>query len=392
MSSPEHKPAGFCPHCDYPIDAGLCPECGEFVEAANLLNSSRRLRRWVTRSLKFLIVVALFGGMGYGVYHEIQPDRWVRYVSTDYLLDLEERDAGNHVKIELDRRYVNGELTDNQIDQILRLRYSPLTTNLPTDNLILRSPWPVGVMPRIREAFRCDGNVKDIMYVNYYSNTIITSDEIWLGADQLVMEPNVFAMLDEFKTVIYMLDEGNYRFQRRQEIEYHRYPVTDIRKIGFQNILMLANTFPRSVTITSEIPLELIDKPPETLVRGRFDEERINQLLKTGILIDAELFHDGLIRGSIHDLRLAGYLHIRPVNSPNQTIEFRLPHNACHIQSSFAAYGPDMTKVNITFTPDALTAFEVGYDDYFNGIIRWKNVNLFEGFGLPDSVEPVPED
>src|SRR5688572_29943845 len=44
---PPYQPAGFCPTCGYPIDAGRCPECGVYcAEPPETLVNTRRSRGW----------------------------------------------------------------------------------------------------------------------------------------------------------------------------------------------------------------------------------------------------------------------------------------------------------------------------------------------------------
>lgn len=112
MGLSSHTPAGFCPFCEYAMDAGRCPECGRDVPADRLAKSVRlhRLIRRGKRAAKVVTVLAIVGGLAYGVYHETRPHRWVKYCSTDYLLSLIVPPRAN-VWNELELRLINGDFT-----------------------------------------------------------------------------------------------------------------------------------------------------------------------------------------------------------------------------------------------------------------------------------------
>ena len=387
MPSIDQPPAGYCPFCDYPINAGLCPECGEFIPLEKLRMSMRkhRIRHAILRGFKYTIILALVGGLGYGIYHEIQPDRWVRYVSTDYLIDLETRGAGDHVKFELDRRHVEDLLTDKELDQVLRLRYEvPLIS--------LRSPWPVGLTPRLENQHPCDQY--DIgTEVRFHGSPIVENDEIWLRETRFASIQYQSLIESDFFRKIRSLPAGKYTFERRQTLSTSSFPFSNYQYGGTATKFPRLILFKRSFTATTSFTLTLVGKSPDEMVRGGFDEGRRQALLKI------DIFEDPIDQAAIDPIaqirshQLAGFLKIKSnvlQTGLGSTAEFRIPHDVCHMHRTIAAHGPAMQNVGITFTPDAATALEVDYDDYFKGIIRWKNVNLFEGFGLPDSIEPMP--
>ena len=111
MSSSSHRPAGYCPHCGYPIDPGRCPECGEIVTPFRLARESPNLRRRRNRRrLAVLLVAAVLFGSGYYVWHRVN---WIAFTPTSLLLTFQ-GDAYSRSAIELFRRYNAGELTADQ--------------------------------------------------------------------------------------------------------------------------------------------------------------------------------------------------------------------------------------------------------------------------------------
>ena len=117
MAEHLHKPAGFCPHCEYPIDPGTCPECGLEVSAGTLVKSIAAVRRHrVTRyciiAAPFLFVLALL------VYANVVDD-WMKPIPTRLLLPFQ-GDYNGDVSMELRRRFRSNQLTHGQAENILR--------------------------------------------------------------------------------------------------------------------------------------------------------------------------------------------------------------------------------------------------------------------------------
>lgn len=111
MDAAVNKPLGFCPHCEYPIDAGRCPECGAEVSVGALDRypasvAKRRIRR---RSL-IAVVILLLIGSGYFAYRKVN---WVAIAPTTILLSIQGEFQGE-VTQELLRRLALGELSAEQ--------------------------------------------------------------------------------------------------------------------------------------------------------------------------------------------------------------------------------------------------------------------------------------
>ena len=84
MPDETRTPAGFCPHCGYPIDGGRCPECGREVPAEQLdtvagRTRRRRRNRWIT--LVSIVTVVLGGGSA--AYHYVD---WMAVAPTSVLI------------------------------------------------------------------------------------------------------------------------------------------------------------------------------------------------------------------------------------------------------------------------------------------------------------------
>jgi|GEM_PF-4953155 len=384
MSTPERQPAGFCPHCFYPIDAGLCPECGELVEQTKLLDSPRYFRHRLLRSLKYLLIVALVGGVGYGVYHEIQPDRWVRYVSSEYLIELEAGNAGDHVRFELDRRYVKGILAGKPLTTLLQQRIEPR-------KLRIQSPWPADTDARVQYWFvGCP--FESIKFYEFEpSFGQVKQEAFYINDRQVLTEERRLELVEEILPELNVLEVGQHNIKHLQLIDVYRFPYANQSPWVPPTRALLQSGLIASVMIRSTFTYEKTDKPLEALIPGRFDEHRRDEIISNPVFLELYDMDYGQIPASITRLKLAGELRIEPL-APNPIdptpLIVLIPHDACEALAMIGNRGLDMKHVKVTFTPDAGLAFDFNFEDYFDGIIRWEEADMLNGLGLPDSVEP----
>lgn len=117
MAEDLHKPTGYCPHCEYPIDPGTCPECGSEVSPDTLVKSIAAVRRH--RVARYCIVAApLLLALAIVVYINVASD-WTRRVPTRLLLPFQ-GDYNGDVSIELRRRFRSNQLTHSQAQSVLK--------------------------------------------------------------------------------------------------------------------------------------------------------------------------------------------------------------------------------------------------------------------------------
>lgn len=117
MAENFHKPAGYCPRCDYPIDPGTCPECGSEVSPDALVKSIAAVRRH--HVIRYCLIAApLLFLAAMIVYVSVTSD-WMRHVPTRLLLPLQGNYNGD-VSIELRRRFRSNQLTYDQVESILK--------------------------------------------------------------------------------------------------------------------------------------------------------------------------------------------------------------------------------------------------------------------------------
>ena len=146
MTDNAYKPAGYCPHCGYAIDPGVCPECGKNV-AADELDSVPywvRRRRKTRRTVLALVILSLAIG-GWYVYSRC--NWWILWVPTRVLLAFQ-GDVVSRSAIELDRRFMAGELSRSQLVSYITNAVVPDSQVTLTDDC----PCDVGVAvkPQVR--------------------------------------------------------------------------------------------------------------------------------------------------------------------------------------------------------------------------------------------------
>lgn len=112
------EPSGYCPTCDYRMEAGVCPECGRDVTPRRLRS---RPRGWVRRHLRavsFTLAVAA----GFGWFARTNPAIVIPYLPTFYLLGIQASDSelAQEASEELAVRYVAGKLSQPQITSFMK--------------------------------------------------------------------------------------------------------------------------------------------------------------------------------------------------------------------------------------------------------------------------------
>ena len=110
-------PAGFCPRCDHPMDAGTCPECGLEIGEDRLRHRPKSWlhRHWRGVAVSLSALIALLWLVNARV-------DWIKLFPTSYLLSIQASDTGSDdaAAEELTRRYLAGSLTVEQTRSFIR--------------------------------------------------------------------------------------------------------------------------------------------------------------------------------------------------------------------------------------------------------------------------------
>lgn len=132
MTTSAAEPAGYCPHCDYPMNGGKCHECGRTTASEHIHEESRpvrrkKVRRWVLIALAIqaLIVVGI-------VLHHYRFVDWSRWMPDSILARMREYE-GDRWENEIVRRLKNDNLSDSAkqdylIDKVLPFGFVPIKT------------------------------------------------------------------------------------------------------------------------------------------------------------------------------------------------------------------------------------------------------------------------
>lgn len=276
MEESSHQPAGFCPYCDYATDPGKCTECGQEVTQANICTSPRRqrIKRVVRRIFKTLLIAALLGGVGYGVYHETRPHRIVQYYSTDYLLEQTSVLTHLHASwadVELSRRYDEGKLNKHQATLLVKHR---MLDALPVS---IRSPHPYtdlielgGVLPS------CKLTVDTVCVEGWYPYPY---SRFKRGQDYVIYvndEPKVIITTDGYPRkqileAVRGLVPGEYCVKLECTTSFTRFDNQYYLKRGFP----IPPVIPQHVTMESESQLIIDEAGPEAFVNARFDNGQL---------------------------------------------------------------------------------------------------------------------
>ncbi len=384
MREVHHEPAGFCPICDYAIDPGLCPECGNLVKPDRLRRCRRsvRLKRSFYRAGLAFAVVTLGVSLYWGIRHELQPHRWVRWCSSAYLIDLEKRSGKTNVKAELNRRFTEHLLTKNDTIALLTIR-----TELP--EIPIQSPRPAGIK------VVADGQLEECPGTTVcYFGTRLTRFPCILGEE--VVEDLLFLdgkrigsknILDEHElNIVRNLPAGQYEIIRQQTIRYEALPKEVYATLGQTS----PTHMPSDVTVSFTREIAILDKAPTHFVNGEYSPYDQNWVHGTHNY-PCDISAIGVFENGITSPPLAGYVKVEiPHDEPDQMrTRYQIPQQRCELQMLLRVYASNELALDISYTPDAATAFDAGYQSYFNGVMRWNAVKLNESIKAPTLIKPL---
>jgi len=390
MTGSAYKPAGFCPSCDHAIDPGICPECGRNVSEKELVISQRRQRRRRTalRISKFILVVGLVFGLGYGVYHETRPHRWVKYCTNNYLLDLaSDESPGRYIIPELRIRILNGELdSERELD-----RYLAIEADKP--DLWLFPQWPFGLEPQLfgdtqacpsdTRFAGCGGGFSNVFL--FYPESVV--DSLYIDGRQIAARRNFVSVKDDICPRLASLSVGQHQFEVRRVISF---TVPDYLKTFVPS--EVTQWSPREIEVASTTSVEVVDATAADLLRPVFND------------VNSSIFADWnwsspfsnempyLVNGDSLP-PIAGEIQFYGENSDGELelVTCAYPHEACSLRKEIKAMiDRGHIKVGIEFIPDASLAFDRGHESYYSGLLTWRAASLQDiedgKFGMPDDI------
>jgi hypothetical protein len=92
-----------------------------------------------------------------------------------------------------------------------------------------------------------------------------------------------------------------------------------------------------------------------------------------------------------HAPPLAGHIRLTSNSKSGkpESHSYRIPNGDCEFRSMRSRYSRE-DDISAVFLPDPEVAFDVGFDEYFNGIVEWHHVDLAQlpDLGVPDVVRP----
>ena len=420
MEANSHEPAGFCPYCDYATDPGRCTECGREIAENDLCISPRRrrIKRVVQRTCKTLLIAAVLGGIGYGIYHETRPHRWVRYCTTNYLLSIE-REGGFQngapfrssmsINNELIRRIKLKQLSQTQFDELVRLytgSYFPVVD--------IRSPYPVGFNAMLagkpRECARyapyITGQPGLYQTIPYLLSHIHEGDVLYINGS-IVKSNEYGTRLSPYNFLrggindprpaidfLHTLSLGTHDFKLVRTVRFDETsPGISQTEDSWESYYL-----PTSITYVTEQSLDIVEAEATSLVNARYEEAH-EQLITDRAEFKQYDFANELNQADVYKFpNIAGFCCIyldSALEEDNNPCCWRIPQNNCVADLIVRQCGEDATGGRAIFVPDAALAFDAGYDDYFNGVIEWHNIKIENGmpvFGTPDVIRPYNPD
>lgn len=389
MTGSAYKPAGFCPYCDHAIDPGICPECGRNVSEKELVYSQRRQRRrrFALRISKFLFVVALVFGLGYGVYHETRPHRWVRYCSTDYLIAKFTMDFSRHCENEINTRLVNGVLDLRQLRKWLK------ASIIPTDISIV-SPRPIDLPPEVDgDPIVCEWICRGTgpYYVMPFTpcNERSVYETLWIDGIQKTTMGRMVSKWHDVMPTVQEFDVGRHEIEVRRHVAFDCSPVAT--EMGFSEANQTIE-----VTRIDRQYVDVVESKPGSMIPACSLDEFVAELN------DGAWFRvlPYLPRWSNESgsIKLAGRFKFSNV-APNRasgkaTVSIRFPHDLCKMKELLGRSFSSDEMLQVTFTPDEYLAIDAGFDRFINCQIIWSNVTIVDGypkFITPESIVDAPK-
>jgi len=361
------QPAGYCPNCEYPMNAVVCPECGKHFEAADLDQTPRTQRNRRRRRVAGLLVLSI--GLLYGGSYLYQSRVWYQWLPFSMLINFPSTSA--HANDELFERYEDGLLSTAQTQQLIA-RCINLTA-------AIRSPRPQ------TEAF--------ILKLD-----LDWRPGFWGPGSHLMTGPTV--MVDGEPASVELIDEND------QLYTYRCIPRSTLRRgtvtadVSFTVATTVSTTTQtargpfgfwttgRSLSgpVALQQDIQITDKPVESYIRPARDQitafalqekcaisicprsERsfvLNLCVKE---MDAQVAGTFTVQLADGDERLAHKLVQTAAEEDLATLDldFEIPDSL----------DPQDTTVNVSFTPNIMYAFEHNLDHCAGFTIEWVGVPL----------------
>ena len=369
------------------MDAGRCPECGSEVSAGQLTQSDRRHRRVrnALKSLRILLVLTLVAGAGWGIHHETRPDRWIRWRTTNSMLSQPFPLWGD-VRLELQRRLELGRFSESQTRAFC-------TAIAGVADLKIRTPRPVGRDEAVVGDLNnyCDFEIGPACETSATLDYDVVSQSLWIDGEFKCRRSPHLLLRETLSKYIPELSPGSHVVEVRSELQFKlsRYYALLVSS-GARPIPHLPCVVDASASETIEIQEDSIT----TYVTPRYDDQCLDHVRLGHWTVGLGSFSWTRMATELHGDAplLAGRLHLTAtIDSEPFAMDIEIPRDGCWCVQRVSETLSKASTVHAEFTPDAAIAFDVGLDEYFNGVIEWRNAPVRNGrpiLGPPDVVRP----
>ncbi len=366
ITEPE-QPAGYCPNCEYQMNAGVCPECGKHFNTAQLDKTPRTQRRQRRRRTIGLLTLSI--GLLYGGSYLYQSRFWYKWLPFSMLINFPSTSA--HANDELFERYEDGVLSAPETQQLIA-RCINLTAQI-------RSPRPQ------TESF------------------VLQLDLDWrqgfMGpGSHLVTDPTV--TVDGAPASVQMIAEQDHQYTYRcvPRSEIRRGTVTaDVSFTVVTNVSLTPTTatgmfggwttacsLSGSVTVQQQI--QITDRPVDSYVRPARDQLTAFALQeKCAISICPRSERSFVLNLCVKemDAQIAGTFAVHLADGEERLgrrlVQTAAKEDLATLDLDFEIpdrLEPQDTTVNVSFTPDIMYAFEHNLDHCAGFTIEWVGVPL----------------
>lgn len=356
----DSDPAGFCPHCQYPINPGTCPECGADVPPHRLATSLRKIRR--RRRIRQLATLLVIAAGLFGLYRFYHTNIWLRWLPTSALLWTDV--TTSRATDELARRSAAGALTDEQTRQ--------LASRCVTVATRIRSPRPAG------DRFILGVDMRWTRALTGFGILNVPSPEVTIaGHDVRVRKVEEASPNDEYAyecVVAPPLAPGEYKVSGTAYVAFDPHTSTMMRSQNADVPLRIA--FEHTVVVDN--------RPLEMHVPAVFNNrlrDAIHDNIELSVCGASPHVYVAYFWFSRINFPIVGRIELRlgGADTPFGTFDFSttapgLTNTYSNVFTLPKDVDPDGATIDVRFVPDIERAFIANYPRCFGGTIAWYGV------------------